>query len=134
MQQSNQAEPVDFAGKYKIVAENSQALITWSLSIIGGSIVAIVGTSYIRPAHLYLRLLYLLFIPGWTFLSLSIHKGHKIARHYIASIFNKQQSELIEIGEKINTCYDSQITHFEIALVFFAIWLGGFLLGWIFNF
>lgn len=133
MQQNNQVKQIDFVSALKIIADNSQTLITWSLSIIAGSVIAVVGTSYLRPEHLYLRIIYLLFIPGWSFLALSIHKGHKISRHYIASIFSQQQDILIEIGRSINTCYKKQINYFEKALIFFAIWIVIFLLGWIFK-
>lgn len=120
------------AEKFKVITDNSQTLITWSLSIIGGSIIAIVGSSYSRPEGIRWRLLYLCFIPGWFFLARSIHKGHEISRRYIASIFTKKQRTLDSIGRAINDCYSRQLFYFEKALIFFAIWLGFFLLWWIF--
>jgi hypothetical protein len=131
MADSKEGEGNQIAGKFKVISDNSQSLITWSLSIIGGSIVAIVGSSYLRPDSIYWRLPYFLFIPGWIHLALSIHKGHEISRRYIASIFTNKPQALIDIGQAINTCYDRQLAYFERALIFFATWLAFLLLWWI---
>src|SRR5476649_1784098 len=67
----------------KLINDESNRLITWSLSIIGGSILTIISTSYIRPTGLILYS-YFLFALGWIFLGLSIYFGEIVTRIYIA--------------------------------------------------
>lgn len=122
-----------FIDGLKIIVEGSQTLTGWSLIIIGGSIAVIVGTSYLRPKKVAWRLPFLLFIPGWGFLSLSIYNGDKLSRSYMAAVLINNEKTLIEIGEAINAYYDAQISNFGYGLIGFAIWLLIFLLWWIFD-
>lgn len=119
---------------FKIIAEGSQTLTGWSLMIIAGSIAVIVGTSYLRPNKGVWRLPYLLFIPSWFFISLSIYNGDKISRSYMAAVLINNEAKLMEIGQAINAYYIAQLSNFRIGLIGFAIWLFIFLLWWIFVF
>jgi hypothetical protein len=118
---------------FKSVSEGSNILLTWGLAIIAGSIITIVSTSYLRPFDRKIRLIYLLFIPGWIFVALSVYFGNHIARRYIAGmiVVNKDTLRLIE--SRMLDDYGSQLTLLQTGLVFFSLWLFSFLLWWIFG-
>jgi hypothetical protein len=115
------------------MADGSSTLVGWGLTIIAASIITIVSTSYLRPSNKKIRLIYLLFIPGWMFIGLSIYFGNKISRRYIASMLVPRTDIIHEIGNKINTEFSSQLLWFQVGLIFFSIWLLLFLLWWIFG-
>jgi hypothetical protein len=46
----------------------SNTLTSWAFVMIGGSILVILGTSYYRPAALWVRCAYFAFVPAWFFL------------------------------------------------------------------
>ena len=66
------------------VAARSDAMVEWALLVVAGSIAAIVSTSYIRPQVLRPRLIYLLFIPAWLALAVSLYFGDQVARRHLA--------------------------------------------------
>jgi hypothetical protein len=53
----------------------ARTMTSWALVMIGGSILAVLGTGYYRPASLVVRCAYLAFIPAWSMLSASIYAG-----------------------------------------------------------
>jgi hypothetical protein len=115
----------------KQVVTFSSQLTTWALSVLAGSIATIISTSYIRPKDIRYRLSYLLFIPGWACLSISIYLGEQITRKYLAYIMVK--SEYIQkIASGINDVFSQQRLYFLTSLVFFGCWLLIFLLQWVF--
>lgn len=116
----------------KSMAIISDSYVTWALSIVAASIAAIVSTSYIKPEDHRSRYMYLLFIPGWVFLSLSIYKGSQISLRTAAAAFKQENREiLLEIGYKINTALSSQLAFFKWGLLFFGLWLCMYLIWWI---
>lgn len=117
----------------KSIAENSSTLIGWGLALVGASVIAIASTSYFRPVRRKIRSIYLLFIPGWFFIALSVYNGDKISRRYTATAFAQKRDSLLQIGNYINTEFDSQLTYLHIGLIFFSIWLLLFILWWVFG-
>lgn len=117
----------------KTIAEGSRTLIGWGLAIIAASVAAIVSTSYIRPHNKKIRLIYLLFIPGWLLISLSIYYGDKVSRRYIAATLVTKNEILRAIGNNINSEFSSQLAFLQLSLFFFSIWLLLFLLWWVFG-
>jgi hypothetical protein len=118
---------------FKIVAEGSNTLIAWCLFIIGGSIAAILSTSYLRPPKLWMRLCYLLFIPGWVLISVSIYYGNVISGNYMAAGQIINVDILRDIGKELNVNFIWQLFYLEVGLMFFGLWLFLFLLWWIFG-
>lgn len=128
------------AGRYdnlregmKVIAEGSRAISGWALLIIGASIVAIVGTSYMRPLNLRVRLTYLLFIPGWVLIGLSSYYGDWVSRRYMAAAVALQEDRLRSILVKVNTEFAAQLFYFQSGLLVFSVWLILFLLWWVFG-
>jgi hypothetical protein len=117
----------------KSMAEESQTLTGWGLAIIGASIIGMASTSYLRPPRRRVRLIYLLFIPGWLFIAWSVYNGDKISRHYSAAVFARNRELLGQIGSLMNTQFDQQLTHLQWGLGFFALWLLVFAIWWIFS-
>jgi hypothetical protein len=115
------------------MADDSRTLTGWALAIIAASIVAIASTSYLRPLSRKVRGIYLVFIPGWIFISVSVYYGDQLSRGYTAAMFARTRDRLIEIGLNMNPEFASQRTYFNIALAFFAIWLLAFILWWVFG-
>lgn len=116
----------------KEVLEFSSNLTTWALSVTAFSVVTIISTSYIRPKAFALRASYLLFLPGWLFLAISINCAEKLSRKYLAAIMVSQDN-LIQIGSDINNLFADQRRWFLWALATFGAWLVIYLLTWIFS-
>jgi hypothetical protein len=116
----------------------AQTLNQWALLVIGGSLVVIVSTSYYRPPALKQRLIYLLFVPAWIMLAISIMQGNIVQRSYLAYLFANPASELYpqrtqEILERINRAAGRQIVTLEWALVVLGLWLLFYLSWWILH-
>jgi hypothetical protein len=116
----------------KGMAEESQTLMGWALTILAASIVAIVSTSYLRPGSWKARLIYLLFIPGWVCLWFSLHSGNDTSRGYRAAAFAQARPRLLEVGGGMNHDFSKQLRYFEVSIAFFSLWLLGFIVWWVF--
>lgn len=113
---------------------NSDKLISWCLSVVGGSLLALLGSEYTSPRSTFLRIIYFLYIPGWIFLGLSITDGINISNRSIIWLLKSSDSKLrFDILSKINQDYCSQIVHFKVGLLFFGLWLITYLFWWIFS-
>ena len=119
---------MDIATIQAIVA-GANNRITWSFSLIAGSIGVVVGTSYQHPPQKWVKPVYLvLFIPGWYFLVNTIRFGDIITRRGIAATFDSAPIE--EIQNKMNQDFADQLDNFNRGLVCFGIWLILYLLWW----
>lgn len=118
---------------FKTIAEGSRALNAWALMIIAASIIALVSTSYIRPVNRNIRKFYLLFIPAWLLVSVSMYFGDQISRRYVAALMASREDTFQEIGSNINSDFAYQILFLQFGLLVFAVWLLFFLLWWVFG-
>ena len=114
------------------VSKGAALMVTWALAMLGGSIALIVSTSYLRPKNLAMRLTYLLFLPGWIFLGLSIYYGDKISRRYMAAKLVSQDN-LEQIAKLISQNFGCQRLWLWMGLIIFGVWLFLFLLWWVFG-
>lgn len=116
------------------IIQHSGSIINWCLSIIGGSILVVIGSDYVRPISKKIRLIYLLFIPGWFCLGYSIKMGVNVANQkIIADLMRQNETELFEIVANMGTEYTHQLYYFNLGLLFFGIWILAFLLFWIYG-
>lgn len=117
----------------KGIADVSATFATWSLTVIGASVLAIISTSYLRPVRKTIRYAYFLFIPGWICLAVSLFEGNMIARRLAAAYFTAptNKSILLEIGLNVNKEFGRQIDYFKSGLAFFALWLIVYLIWWV---
>jgi hypothetical protein len=122
-----------FLRTIKAILIGSDKINTWSLSVFGGSLLAIFSTSYLQPESKYFKLVYLLLIVGWIFLVLSIKFGINISgRSMAAELVHDKEEKLKEIFFKSNTDFEKQLSYFKKALFVFALWLTTYLIWWIF--
>jgi len=112
-----------------------QSLSQWALLTIGGSLIVVVSTSYYRPKTRRMRLAYLLFLPAWVLLALSIFNGAIIQRSYVAFLVASRGTITPEnankIAQRITRATESQIWYLQWALVCLGVWLFIYLLWWI---
>jgi hypothetical protein len=107
----------------------SNNIASWSLSLLGATLLAVLSSSYIKPLGKWSKLIYLLFIPGWVFLALSIKCNDTITRRGIAATIDPNR--IPSIVDKMNDEFALQLKDFNIALYLFGLWLLLFLLWWI---
>lgn len=118
----------------KSIEAGSNKISTWSLSTIGGSLLALLSNEYLHPTAVKLKLIYLLFILGWIFIGISFYNGKNITSRTIASELHKNDKELLTtIFTDCNSFYSRQLLFFNIGLLIFGIWLILFLLWWVFG-
>jgi hypothetical protein len=117
----------------KMYSELSNQFSTWSLSILAGSILTLISSSYIRPVNKKIRLIYLLFLPGWACLAVSILNNDFINRRVVAAYLTKSDTILVQIASLINYEFDTQLTFLNLSLCCFGLWLVLFLVWWIFG-
>jgi|GEM_PF-2316811 len=131
------AEKVDKAEKadtkaFEAAVSLAQSLTQWAYLIIGGSVLILVGREYHRPSKLGLRTFYLLFIPGWACLALSIYHGVRVQRAYLGYLL-RPQPNLAEFKEAMNSDAYAQMSRMHWGLGFLALWLLIYLSWWVFG-
>ena len=115
----------------KSISESSNLINNWALSILGATLVAILSTSYIKPVGKFWKLIYLLYIPGWYFLYISLGANDSLNRRGLMAQIKPERLE--EIIDKMNDDFYSQIQNFRYAVGCFCIWLILYLIWFIFN-
>jgi len=127
-------EENNFLKVIKTVGEGSNKIITWTLSIIGGSLLTLLSTSYLHPESNDLKKFYLLFIIGWILFAISMYYGINISGRSMASdLYYNKPEELKNIFKSVNSDYKCQLKYFKYGLMIFAIWLVLYLLWWIYG-
>jgi hypothetical protein len=118
----------DMNGIQSIVSGSSN-IVSWSMSLFGASLLAILSTSYVKPIGKWSKLIYLCYIPAWIYLAYSMKGGDTIARRGIMASINPNR--IPEILEKMNDEYAQQLSDFNSALIFFGLWLVLYLFWWL---
>ena len=114
------------------VLASSAQLSAWGLAVAGGSVAAVVSTSYRRPQHVKWRYPFLLFIPGWSCIAYSLYAGNNLVGRFLASKM-VQSDKVRDIASKINDLYDDQRNFLLYSLAFFGLWLLAYLAIWTFT-
>lgn len=118
----------------KSIEAGSNKISTWSLSTLGGSILAILSTDYNAPRESLFRLIYLLFVLGWIFLGIAFFEGKRISAKTIAAELHKgNKDQLSKMFKSCNGYYARQLKFFNYALLIFGIWLLLYVTWWIFG-
>jgi hypothetical protein len=130
--------PIDDSKFFEAAQSLAQSLSQWGLLIIGGSLVVVVSTSYRRPQNPKVRAAYLLFIPMWCCLAVSVYQGINVQRSYVAYLVASRaatpnQQTINSIAESITNATRYQILSLEIALLFGALWLLIYIVWWIYS-
>lgn len=122
----------DLAIALEAAANQANSLTTLALAIVGGSIIMLLQTSYLRPRKRHLRAAYLLFVPGWYFLGRSIYIGSEARGVYLAKLFSTKSPDL-KLIQTINNDLVAQSDNLRMGLLMFAVWLGLYLAWWIYT-
>ena len=101
------------------MSAGSSTLTGWALAILGATVAGIVGSKYLRPVG-KVRYLYLLFVPGWLLLGLSIYSGEMVVRRLIAAAFADTPALRRDIAMLMNSDYAAQRLYLQFALLTFA--------------
>lgn len=123
---------VDSKEAFKTAAEYSSTLTGWALLVLGGSVVALLQRSYLRPDSKFIRSTYLLFILGWGFLARSIFFGTKVQQVRLAFLFQKSP-DFIALRSTLNRDLVTQVHSLEWGLLVFGFWLAVYLVWWVFT-
>ena len=114
------------------VLGSSAQLSAWALAVAGGSVAALLSTSYRRPERPLWRYPFLLFLPGWVCIANSLYAGNNLVGRFLASKM-VSVDKLRDIASKINDLYDDQRNFLLYSLVFFGVWLAIYLAVWTFT-
>ena len=124
---------MDILGSFSAVSGSSQQLVNLASAFLGGSIALLVGTSHISPSNKWLRMIYLLLLPCWVFLAVSILYGDLVLRKYLAATVVAGSDEKVKaIFQEANGIYASQLDNLRLAMLFFGIWLFAYIIWWVF--
>ena len=97
---------MDLNGVQAIV-NTSNTIVSWSMSMIAASLVAILSTSYVKPVGKWAKLIYLTFVPGWFYLLNSINWGNSLSRRWIMATLYPDR--ITAITEKMNDEFANQL-------------------------
>ena len=121
---------MDYLPGLKAILDNSGTLVNWALALVGGSLAAMLSTSYEHPKTWRGRLIYLLFPLAWLLLGISINAGQQISRRFVAAQFVKEnvRSDILKsMGDDFSQ--QSQMLLWGLAVLF--AWLLWFVVWWI---
>lgn len=119
----------------KNMNEISGELKDTSLTVLAGSIILLLGSDYVKPIQSKAKLMYLLFIPAWISLAISIYFSSEIATINACIISFKNLDDikaLIFEQGGIYAAYRYQSYSFLSGMLFLFIWLISYLLWWIY--
>ncbi len=115
------------------VEQASNRISTWSLSVVGATFLAIFGKEYERIEAG--RLIYLLFIPAWIAIGISLYHAKKVLGFTLgAELWRNNTDTLVRNFMDCNRHYGQQLRFFNIGLLVLGIWLLAFLALWVFDF
>ncbi len=118
----------------KSIESSAGKISSWSLSVLGGSILTLLSDKYLHPENIELRLPYILFFIGWVFLAISLYNSKEIlGRSIAAELYKVDKDNLKPIFRKCNKLYKNQLMFFNLSLLAFGIWLVIYLSWWIFG-
>lgn len=116
------------------IEDGSNKITSWSLSIVGGSFLAIMNEKFIRPDNDLFKYVYSLFGIGWFLIGISIFFNKKISNSKMAAVLNREKIDLLKIAlNNINGYYAKQLKFFNLSLFVFGLWLLTYLIWWIFG-
>ena len=125
-----QIEVRDLTMGLEVAADQANLLTTLALSIVGGSIITLLQTSYLRPGNWRYRSAYLLFVPAWYFLGKSIYYGSEVRAVHLAYLLLPPTSKVDFLGQA-NLDVANQSDCLLLGLLMLAIWLALYLAWWI---
>jgi hypothetical protein len=115
---------------FEAAVSYSQSLTQWALLLLGGTVLLLLGTSYYRPGNRFVLYSYLLFVPSWGCLGVSMWHGTRVAQAYLAYLWFRHVTAR-EIKIAINHDLLWQGGAMECALAVLTLWMLVYLYWWI---
>ena len=116
----------------KTVSDYSKQIEVWAISIFGGSLLVLMGTSYDRPKNRKEKMFYLIFVPSWFFLGLSVYESNYLQRLVLGALFSENHEVLISKVSAVNSIFANQQDYFYLSLATLVLWILWYLIWWIF--
>ena len=113
-------------------ADQAALLTSLALAIVGGSIITLLQTSYLRPKNRYHRAGYLFFLPGWYFLGESIYHGSRVRAVHLSYLFSPKNAQ-VDFAMEAGRDAAAQSSSLFCGLLMFTIWLSLYLAWWIYT-
>jgi len=112
-----------------MIAEATNRL---ALLVFGGSVAALISTSYLQPKERKVRLVYFLFVPGWFALMWAMYRGHQVCNVYLSAMHVVNEPELYY---KLQVLWqlEEQSAALYLSLVPFSLWFVIFLIWWVWK-
>jgi hypothetical protein len=114
----------------KETVARAEATNRLALIVLGGSVAALLSTSYLQPRTRRVRLMYVLFLPGWFLLMWSLYRGQEVYSVYLSALHVADEPPLYYQLETLWRL-EEQSAALYFSLVPFSLWLVIFLLWWI---
>ena len=114
----------------KETVARAEATNRLALIVLGGSVAALLSTSYLQPRTRRVRLMYVLFLPGWFLLMWSLYRGQEVYGVYLSALHVANEPPLYYQLETLWRL-EEQSAALYLSLVPFSLWLVIFLLWWI---
>jgi len=110
----------------------AQSLSQWAYITIGASVALLFRDLSQRPKTRFVRCLFLLFLPGWVLLILSIYEGLKVHGVYIAYLMSEKPDAAKAVTDA-NTIGSCQLLAVKWGIGIFLLWLAVYLIWWIID-
>lgn len=123
---------MEILASFSAVSGSSQQLVNLASAFLGGSVALLIGTTHVSPANKLVRVIYLILLPCWVFLAVSILYGDKVLRKYLAATVADTDIKVKVIFQEANGIYACQLNYIRLAMLFFGIWLFAYIIWWIF--
>src|SRR5436309_15005864 len=122
--------PPEAKAFFESAASYSETLSSWALAVLGGSVLALLQRSYLRPENKLIRSAYLLFGIGWAFLARSIFSGTKV-HEVLLSFLAQRQPNFDILRDAIGEDLARQVDNLNYGLLAFGLWLALYVVWWI---
>src|SRR5579871_105690 len=107
----------------KSIEKISSKITAWSLTVIGGTFLAILSDEYVHPEDKTFKYGYFIFVIGWACIGRAIYLGLNLSQHSSASERNiNNRASLEATFLKIQDCFSKQLFWFKWGLAAFFIW------------
>jgi MFS family permease len=116
----------------KALVDMSSSLNQWALLVIAGALAVLLSTSYHKPRNWW-RLIFFFLVPPLGLLGRVLERGSLVQGGYTAMLLRPPTEKIArEALNQTNNRLSEQIDAFQCAMMFLAIWLGLYMIWWIF--
>lgn len=112
------------------ITDNAAQHITWTLMLLGGTLLMVVGTSHVSPLTAWGRSFYVILIPAWGLLAASMFYGDRVHRRAISALM-VNSDKVTETHKAMNADFICQLHLLMFGAACLAAWLICYIVWWI---